>query len=436
MAAQGLAAFVAAIVLGWMIIMADDSFAQFGGGGGGGGIAGQMGIPAPTPGKPTGGPETNIIPSISLQERYDSNVYFIPGRNLEDYVTTLSPQLRVVHKSSLIDGTVGGGATGEIYAKNPGLNYVGGNGLLDLNLSRLTNELVRGLGLHLSDSFRYTPQPPAFAAPTGGGELPESFVQGIQARRANSYTNAGRVEGSYAVSPVLSFTSTYMDQRIRFGRIESPPGGGTSLGQLFGTTFQTVNTGPVLKASPLDTFTLHHQYQKGTFDRPGNEGGFSTQGVLAGWTRVLTPTLTASVTGGLSVFDRNSNVQYLGSASLAWKGEATDLTLSYSRVIAPSFYVATTAMLSQMVRATASYRVTESLSFSVSGNYAHSESVPNSGLLQFDSYAVTPNVTYKINRILTANLSYTHAMFDRKFVGQEFSFNRDMALIRLAAEWN
>src|SRR5207244_8664232 len=106
-----------------------------------------------------------------------------------------------------------------------------------------------------SDKFRYTPQLPAFAAPTDGGELPESLVLGIQARRANSSTNAGTVAASYAVSPLLSFTSTYADQRTRFGNPITTPTAGIQ-GSLIDTTFQTVMSGPVLNVSPLDTLSL------------------------------------------------------------------------------------------------------------------------------------------------------------------------------------
>ena len=426
---------LATIIVGVMTLMADVAVAQYGGGRG---MGGQMDAPAPPPGKSTAGSETNWIPSISLQERYDSNVYFISGQGLEDYVTTIAPKVRVVHKGSLIDATVGGGARGEVYAKNPGLNYVAGNGLVNLDLSRATNELVRGLGLRVSDSFRYTPELPAFAAPAEGSEVPESAILGIQARRANSYSNAGQANVFYEISPILGLTSSYMDRRIRFGKVLSPLDGQPSPGALIDTTFQTVTSGPVLKVSPVDTLTLSHQYQKGTFGGQGIGQGFSTQGVMAGWTRLLTPTLTASVTGGVSVLDRSNsnNLQYVGSASLVWNGENTDLMLSYSRAIAPSFYVAATALMNQIIKATASHRVTESLSLSISASYAHSESVPDSNVLQFDSYAMTPSAQYRINRIMTANLSYTHSLFDRKYFGEGYNFDRDMVLLRLAAEWN
>src|SRR5438445_9600816 len=72
-------------------------------------VQGQAGIPSTPASKASAGPETNIIPSVTLSERYDSNVFFVPGGNLDDYVTSVSPQLRVVHMGQLIEGTIGGG---------------------------------------------------------------------------------------------------------------------------------------------------------------------------------------------------------------------------------------------------------------------------------------------------------------------------------------
>jgi hypothetical protein len=394
------------------------------------GQAGPPSIPTPTAVR---GPETKVIPSLSVSERYDSNVYFVPGSNFEDYVTTVTPQLRVIHKRQLVEGMVGGGATAETYVKNSGLNYVAGNGFVDLNLDRAMGELVRGLGLRIYDAYIYTPQPPAFAAPTGGSQLSESFVEGIQARRANSHTNSGRVKLSYAPSPVLTFTSTYIDRRIQFGNAVSTPTGVVQDG-LINTAFQTVTSGPAVKISPLDTGTLVYQYQKGTYStRSANN--FSTHGAIAGWTRSITPALTAAVTGGAAVFSTSNDLQYLGSAFLGWKGENTDLTLSYSRNIAPSFYVTATALLSQVVTGTVTYRPTGSLALSLNANYAESHSVPDSSTLKFESYSVTPRVNYEINRVMTATLSYTHSEFQRTFSSQEYQFDRNIVLLRLVAEW-
>lgn len=397
-------------------------------------VHGQGVIPSTPKTKDVRGPETNVIPSLRLSERYDSNVFFVPGGPFEDYVSRASPQLRVIHKRQLVEGTVGGGFTAEAYARNPGLNYVAANGLVDLNLSGAMSELVRGLGLHISDAFSYSPHAPSFAAPTDNGELPDSFLRGVQARRANSRTNAGKVEGSYAPSPVLSFNSTYRDQRIKFGSAVSAPTAVVQ-GALIDTTFQTVESGPAVKISPLDTVTLSHRYQKATFGFGGSSRGFSTQGAIAGWTRSITPTLTTGVTGGVVVFSTSNDLQYVGSADLWWGQQNTDVILSYSRGIAPSFFIAATALLSQVVTGSVTHRVTESLAVSLNGNYAVNQSVPDSSLIKFESYSVTPSVNYTISRDMTATLSYTRSEYQRTSSSQESTFDRNIVLLRLVAEW-
>src|SRR5688572_6173894 len=77
---------------------------------------------------------TQIMPTLTIAERYDSNVFFIAGGNLQDYVTTVTPQVRVEHTGRLITGTLTGTLTGEHYAKNSGLDYIAPSAAINLNL--------------------------------------------------------------------------------------------------------------------------------------------------------------------------------------------------------------------------------------------------------------------------------------------------------------
>jgi hypothetical protein len=382
-------------------------------------------------------PQTNIIPKLTISERYDSNVIFIRGNNFEDYVTTVSPQLHVDHRNRFFKALVGGGGTAETYVKNPGLNYIAGNGMLDLNLSGLTNELVSGLGLHIRDTFQYTPQPTAFGAPEGVGSDPtDVYVRGLQARRANSFTNGGTATASYEISPLVSFNSTYVDSRRRFGSLASVQNStATTATSFINTNFQTVTSGPVIQASPVDSLSLSHQYQQGSFNVHGSKTGFSTQGAIAGWKRQFTPLLTGALTAGFALFNQSDTPRYLGSASLAYKSLDLDASLSYSRVIAPSFITVGAPLLSQRVTGMVTHRVTEPLSLSINAYYAINESVPDSSLIKFESYSVMSSGSYKITRELTATLSYTHNMFTQTHIGQSTSFDRNIVLLRLVAEW-
>jgi len=375
--------------------------------------------------------ETNLVPSLAVSERYDSNVLFVPGRNLEDYVTNISPQVMVDHKGPLIDGTVRGGGTAEVYVKNPGLNYVAANGGVTLNLDNAVAQLVRGAGLKVSDTFYFTPQPPAFVAPGTGSQVSEAFVRGIQAARANSYTNAGSAMGAYALSPRVDLQATYMHQKIHFGTAFASP----TAGRFFNTTLQTVTAGPQLKISPLDTLTLSYQYQQAEFSQGGGSGGFRTQGGITGWTRAVTPTLTANVSAGVTVIEPSESVRYVGTASLQGKLQNTDASLSYSRAVYPSFFITSLPLLSQVVTATVSHRLTALLTVTANGNYAKNESVP-AGILAYESYGLTVGLNYQVSRILNAALSYTNSEFKSHSSGLNSRFDRNMVMVMLTAVWN
>jgi hypothetical protein len=141
------------------------------------------------------------------------------------------------------------------------------------------------------------------------------------------------------------------------------------------------------------------------------------------------------MTGGVAILSTTNNIQYVGSASLQWEGQTTDLRLSYTRMIRPSFFIAAVPLLSQIVAATATHHLTESFSVLLNGNYAINQSVPDSSLVKFESYSVTPSMQYQVNRVMTATLSYTHSVYDRASLSQESSFDRNLVMLKIFAEW-
>ena len=139
--------------------------------------------------------------------------------NLEDYVTTVAPQLRIDHSDRLVTGSLTGTVTGEAYAKNPGLNYIAPSGALTMNLDGLMGQLDKRARLTVSDSFAFTPKPLAFIGPSTGSEVPDTFVRGIQTQRANSRTNVAIVTGGYQFTPVVALQGSYTNSIFRYGTV-------------------------------------------------------------------------------------------------------------------------------------------------------------------------------------------------------------------------
>ncbi len=393
-------------------------------------------LPNPAqPQSPSPASAMKLVPSFRIAERYDSNVYFVPGKDLDDYVTTMSPALMLTHKNQWAEARIGGGAIGEVYVKNPELNYVGGNGTVDLNLDGAMNSLIRGLGLRVVDTVIYTPQPQPFASLTGGNQVSQALVPGLQPGRVNTLWNSARVDTSYSLSSFMGVSVTYTDQRIRFGEQLTASSGATQE-NLFNTSFQNVTSGVVGKPTSSDTLLLAHQYQKGTFSNSNSgDGGFTTQGAIARWSRSLSSELRATIEGGFTVINPHSDLQPVAAASLQWRGQYTTVEISYSRTVVASFLAVSTPLLSQVVDVQLRRSITEPLSLWLTGHYAVNQSVPDRSLVRFESYSVSPSLEYKISQNLTAALSYTHLEFKEDISAQSFDFDREMVLLSVSAEW-
>lgn len=383
------------------------------------------------PARPPGAPETWVLPSLSIAERYDSNVFFVTsGQNLEDFVTTVIPRLQVNHDGEYGVGNVYAAATGEAYVRNPGLNYVAPSGGFHADLDRSIQRLIPKAKLMLRDDFVFTPRPPAFAAPETGSVAPDAFVRGIQASRANSYSNIGEIRGSYALTPGTAWQASYSNQIIRFGNQFVTP----VLGRYFSTTYQTVQSGPVFELTPRDTVNLTYQYQQGDFDGGGFGGGFTTQGGFVGYKRALTPTLSFEGSlGGALVMPANS-MQYTGSAFLEWHGESSMAKGGYSRAVVPSFFVGGLPLLSEVVSGTASHRYSDLVTFFVAADYADNKSVPDP-ILVFRSMMARTGVDYILTKWATANLSYSYSEFKYSLFGTNAFFDRHQLMFTIRMEW-
>ncbi|WP_447986158.1 hypothetical protein [Nitrospira sp. Nam74] len=379
--------------------------------------------------------ETKLIPALTIAERYDSNVFFIQGKNLEDYVTTFTPQLRLDHSGRLISGSLLTSLTGEYYVKNPGFNYIAPSAALNLNLDDLIGQLDRKAKLKVSDNFMFTPKPLAFIGPESGSEVPDTFVRGIQASRANALMNMAMATAAYQFTPGVTLQGTYTHSIMRFGTVLVQP----SVGRFFDTTFQNYSIGPQFQVTALDVLSLNYQGSRAEFGQDGVfSSSFKTQGGTLGWNRKLTSTLTGNGSVGLTQIGSGSSatITYVVDASLQWQREYGGAMLRYSRSVFPSFFVVAVPLLSQVITVSTTYNLSGDLSLTGSANYARNESTSGQIPLNFDSYALSMSLSYTITRSISAIGSFTHSQFSQSFSGSDLTFNRNVASLSLRGEWN
>lgn len=384
--------------------------------------------------------QTRITPAISVSESYDTNVYFTSsGAHLQDYVTTVTPQLRGEHKSRLLDASGQISVMGSTYVRNPALNYFAPTASINVGLDQLTGLVDQRWKLAVNDYVTYTPQPPAFFSPPvgqGGGtttapEAPENFLRGVQAVRANSLVNVGGITSQYVLTSVTTLVGAFQHQYMRFGTAFAPtPGAG-----FFTTTFASLNAGPQFQVTPRDVLSVNGNYSRMAFDLGnGNTSTFAFQGVTGGWSRKFSPKLSANATAGVTMFSTGGSLQYLGSASLTYQERNTTFIGSYSRSVFPSFFIAATPLLSQVFTASVMHTFTPRLSATGSVNYGKNEAIGNTAL-QFDSYSGTAGLNYTIAKTWSIYASYTHMVAKSVFLGSNFEFDRDVFTVTLRKEW-
>lgn len=394
-----------------------------------------------------GGSLLRFTPMITVSERYDSNVFQAPNQEVYDYVTNISPGARIQYENDLIVGSFLGNLFSEIYALNPGLNYVGGNGAIQADLSYMVGRILRGATFHVTDSFMYTPQLPAFAAPQTGNQVPAEFVRGVQVYRNNALSNGISLQAGYAVTPRLSANVLYSYSILRF--LEDPDAQAGAA--LFNTTTQSITAGPQYNLSRNDTVGVSYQYQHlvieptiqaGAVPVPNSSVATTVHGAAATWRSLLTPTLTLDVAPGVAVVSGSNDPVWTARAQVTWTLQSTSIVGSYTRGVYPLFYLQGGVAISDMVAVMASHNLTDKWTIRGNANYAMNKSIvgegsENASASNYSSkgYGVGFSAMYQFNATMFVEGSVTRSEFRYESGGVEFQFPRNIVMLLFRKEW-
>lgn len=434
------------IILGMGFGVCSLSQAQVGGMGGGmGGMGGGMstipgtefgGATDPSSIQPGGG--LRIVPSLQVSERYDSNV-FLASRNLlqgftpEDFVTTVVPQVRGLYtdQQRLVKINTAVGAVGSYYVNNPGLSYVGANAGVVLDMNDLLSKWRPGARWTVSDTYFYSPQPPAFLSGGQLGEQANPLVAGFQAARTNTSSNSVNTLFQFPINKTVSLSGSYTHSFIRYGSSRVP--------QPFGLINQDVHiytAGFLMDVSIYDTVRVN--FIGNDFDQ-GERGGFSARGGTLGWVHRFSPTLSFDASGGVQVLSGEVNgvpistaIAPFGSFAIAWNIPTTMISLAYRSAIVPSFLFQGGALLNHTV----SFRMTQSTPISdVAGllevNYGvANEYGSNSGsAFSWTTVGGTAGLLYRATKKTFLTLTYSYQNVDNILVGTHFAYDRHVGQI-------
>lgn len=390
--------------------------------------------------------ETRVIPSVSLSERYDSNVFFapagsVPGLKPWDFVTTVTPTVQVLDKTRDVETTLNVGGSGNVFVNNSKLNFFSAQISGSVKLDGLVGQLIPGLKLRISDSFAFTPEQPSFVQ--AGTTLPTEnvFARGLQTVRANTYTNTTSLVASYPISQSLSVRGDYVYSIFRVGNIVFEQATDVPV-VFFDTDFQRWSIGPSYRLTGGDQVSLNFQTTTADFRNKSSGLGQSfnqsitARGLEAEYS-TGTKHWTAVVSAGATFLEDGSGGLFFFSGKLAVSREldpSTRVSLDVSRQLAPAYFATGGALISTVVGASLSRNLGDSFSVTGSANYALNQATPVE-VARFESYSGTVLINYTGWRDITPSVSYQYTHFEVSQSGFGFLVNRSVALLSLTTRW-
>ncbi|HEY6564866.1 MAG TPA: hypothetical protein VIY86_10245, partial [Pirellulaceae bacterium] len=327
-----------------------------------------------------------VVPSLCVSERYDSNVYYLPatpGVTRNDFVTHVSPTLLVNHNGSYASGVLSAGGFSETYVNNPNVDFYGTNSSLFLNLDNSIKRVLPHASLRITDVVRYAPTPPGFSslAPGTSPGAPVNttnvYAQGFLSQRTNNVTNTATVSASYATTASTSVEASYSYAILRFG--SSPVATQTNL---FDTTTHTGIVAGTVQVSGRDILSPKYTHVQTDFSSSALSSSVQSDIATLNWSRTLTPNLVAELGGG-GVMIHPGLTTYAANAALIMRAQKTSTTINYVRTAVPNFQAAGVVIISDIFSVSATQDLDQHWQLVEAANYATGF---GSGI-KYDSYA-------------------------------------------------
>ena len=387
------------------------------------------------------GAQTTVIPSVSLSEKYDSNIFrttissIPPGRQKWDFITVAGVTVAVANKSRLGNSNLWARVDGNAFVYNSDMSFYSTNVFASSDLTQGVSELVRGLKLRISDSFRYTPEAPAFL--TGGhpDDTADVYSRGIQGVRANTYKNVLLANSDYSLTRSFSLTTNYAYSIFRRGNIDATVTSVTPVAY-FNNTNHSVDFGPTYMFDGGDTLYIKYNYVAG--ESKSEDTGETTNYVFQTLapvyvTKAVVPGWTLTMSGGATLVEQAGNRAFMsGKLGLATDIERrTHVQMWVSRQPNPSFFGTSSALISNVAQFTVSHGLSRLLRMTVSGYYGYNETTP---VKTYASRTVRGTVAldYSLTQSTMLSLSQDYNYYE--YTGA-LPFDRIVTMLTLRTEW-
>jgi hypothetical protein len=294
------------------------------------------------------------------------------------------------------------------------------------------------LNLQVTDSFLYTPETPAFLI-GGKPEQSDIFARGIQAYRANSFSNTFRANSGYSFSRSASLRADYQFSIFRIGRFYTSTFAPQGEIGIFDTTVHSFSSGPSFQLEGGDSVYLRYNYTKvdqtlspSLLNQPDIQ--YTAHAIQPEYVTRLLRDWTATISAGGTLVEQLGNrLFFSGRFSITNDVDRqTRVSFSLSRQAAPMFIGVGGAMISNVVQLYVVHKLTRLLHLTISGNYAHNESTSGSIDFKFETIIATARLDYKLTRSTQISLSQEYNHFSYTGVSP---FDRLATTLMLTTLW-
>jgi hypothetical protein len=337
-----------------------------------------------------------FTPSLTVDERYDDNIFGVANNEISDFITQFTPEFSLAYDTAVFNFLLGYRVTGEIYADHSELDNFGENqrGRLEFGY-RASPVLTLGLSAFAARTNDPTsflqPAPTSVGAPpTPGGVVPPPTVT---LGRQTSYQYGLTASASYQFDPRWSGVASYS-----FSGVDQD-----------GTGSSTEHIGSVGARYQLTREDQLSATVSGGVLKAENESAVSVVTLLPGWSREWSERLTTNLAAGPQFTDGNLDVAVNASLSYHIQRELS-LFVGYS--FETSLAVGESgAQTVSALSAGLSYQPLRELTARVYGAWNRSSPLQDTSSAETtDTYSAGLSVSYLINRWLTAFFSYQFSL--------------------------
>ena len=349
------------------------------------------------------GNEFRIVPSISVQEAYNSNILFSADDARRDFITTVSPGLEMVNRTERLDSDMLFKFDRFDYARNSGLSTT------DQAYSGKLRYLVSPLfSISAEAAYVRDSRPDRDVGTTG-----------IVLTTAPRRRLASSLSADYRLSEKAAVGVSYNYGRDHFGGLDYLNDESHDLGA--GLVYDLGEYVPTLKGM-VNAGYSYYRTSYLQLDSAITTVGFSRDinetwavrvegGVRRTWSKValawFTPVFDSSLgspilLGYEQVKEqvKNNGWGWTGTVSLNYKGERGDGSLAYSRDILPASGLDGAAERDS-VTLSARYRLTYELSLFLTSDYYANKSDPSkfsAQVIDWQTFRINPGIHYEFSK--------------------------------------